>query len=310
MDNFLNYVLYFFLYSVIGWVGETIYCSIGEKKFVNRGFLTGPLCPIYGTGATVFGVCLMPFYEKYGYSKWYIILLVIVLGMILADIVEFLTSLIMEKLFNARWWDYSNEKFNIQGRICLKHTLYWGIATGIFIYIVHPFVTSQVQKLITPHQRNQILIMILIVFAFDLFFAVKGAFDIRKFMTKLNKLYDSVSETASEIKSNVQQKYEDIHDNVEKRGYKFAVWAADVSRQISEFEQHLKALGSSKNEEGKTGNKNAKRLYSNMDSIGRTAKEKMDSVKSIISELQNSAVIKNESNDEEQSDSEKNNGEN
>ena len=152
--------------------------------------------------------------------------------------------------------------------------------------------------------------MILIVFAFDLFFAVKGAFDIRKFMTKLNKLYDSVSETASEIKSNVQQKYEDIHDNVEKRGYKFAVWAADVSRQISEFEQHLKALGSSKNEEGKTGNKNAKRLYSNMDSIGRTAKEKMDSVKSIISELQNSAVIKNESNDEEQSDSEKNNGEN
>lgn len=136
MNTALDYVLYFFFYSFLGWVVETIYCSIGEKKFVNRGFLTGPLCPIYGTGAVVFGVCLMPFYNKFGYSKWYIILLVVLLGMLLADVVEFFTSLIMEKLFNARWWDYSNEKFNIQGRICLKHTLYWGLASGIFIYVV------------------------------------------------------------------------------------------------------------------------------------------------------------------------------
>ena len=277
MNTVLDYVLYFFFYSVIGWVMETIYCSIGEKKFVNRGFLSGPLCPIYGTGAVVFGVCLMPFYNKFGFTKWYIIPLVILLGMLLADIVEFLTSLIMEKLFNARWWDYSNEKFNLQGRICLKHTLYWGVASGLFIYGIHPHVINLLKGLLTDRQRNQILIMIFLVFAFDLFFAVRGAFDVRKFMTKLDILHASAIETANTVKSNVSHKYEDIHESVEKGGLKVAVWAADVSRQISELENPF----SSKTRKRKL---TAERLVYSRRSLKHVVDSKLMELKKLIEE--------------------------
>lgn len=277
MNTALDYVLYFFLYSVIGWVGETIYCSIGEKKFINRGFLTGPLCPIYGTGAVVFGVCLMPFYDKFGYSKWYIIVLTVLLGMILADIVEFLTSLIMEKLFNARWWDYSNEKFNIQGRICLKHTMYWGVASGLFIYVVHPNVIHFVKSLITDTQRNQIIIMIFLVFAFDLFFAVKGAFDVRKFITKLNRLQALAQENVNNIKENALHKYEDIHESAIKGGLKIAVWAADISRQISELENSV-------SEGRRKLRTRAERHVSSRHTLKHAVESRIKNIKSLIAE--------------------------
>lgn len=284
MNAVIDAILYFFLYSIIGWVGETIYCSVGEKKFVNRGFLTGPMCPIYGTGATVFSVCLSPFYEKFGYSKWYIIVLVILLGMVLADIVEFLTSVIMEKLFNARWWDYSNKKFNIQGRICLGHTLYWGAATGLFVYVVHPFVVRHVESLLNPTQRRQIVVMLLIVFAFDLFFAVKGAFDVRKLMTKLNKLYDSAHETVSAFRSNVSQKYEDIHDTMEKGVYQLAVWVGDVSRQISELEK-LPAPKKRKNGKNRRVRSSAERQMQSAKTLRQTMDAKIQSLKDMLEEV-------------------------
>lgn len=284
MNAVIDTILYFFLYSIVGWVVETIYCSVGEKKFVNRGFLTGPMCPIYGTGATVFSVCLSPFYEKFGYSKWYIIVLVIFLGMLLADIVEFLTSVIMEKLFNARWWDYSKKKFNIQGRICLGHTIYWGIATGLFVYIVHPFVIDQVERLVNPTQRRQIVIMLLIVFAFDLFFAVKGAFDVRKLMTKLNKLYDSAHETVTAFRSNVSQKYEDIHDTMEKGVYKLAVWVGDVSRQISELEK-LPAPKKRKNGKNRRVRSSAERQMQSAKTLRQTMDAKIQSLKDMLEEV-------------------------
>lgn len=283
MSVITDYVLYFFLYSMAGWVGETIYCSVGDKKFVNRGFLTGPMCPIYGTGATVFSVCLMPFYEKYGYSKWYIILLVIFLGMILADIVEFLTSLIMEKLFNARWWDYSNKKFNIQGRICLGHTMYWGIATGLFIYVIHPFVTDFVTKLLTPVQRQQIVIMILIVFCVDLFFAVKGAFDVRKFMQKLDKLNDAVTEAAENLKHDIIRTRDNVQDSVEKGAHKVAVKIADITSQISEIEN----FSFRKKKDGKKSpiRPSSERLFIAAKSLRHTADKKMKSIKDKFKEF-------------------------
>ena len=117
MDNIVKYILLFFFYSAGGWLLESIYCSIGEKKIINRGFLTGPLCPIYGTAAIVMVVLIYnPFRDN--------ALVVFLLGIVLCYIVEYITSYIMEKLFAARWWDYTYELLNINGRICLKHSLY------------------------------------------------------------------------------------------------------------------------------------------------------------------------------------------
>ena len=129
----VTYVLYFFFYSAVGWLGESIYCSVGARKWVNRGFLKGPMCPIYGTGALAMAITLTPVKNldirvpMFGHDVLITPLLVFIAGMVVCDIVEFITSVLMEKLFHARWWDYSNKKFNIQGRICLGHTFYWGI---------------------------------------------------------------------------------------------------------------------------------------------------------------------------------------
>lgn len=174
MDKVLDYVLYFFFYSVVGWILETVCCSLYYGKLINRGFMKGPVVPIYGAGAVVLGAILMPFYHKFGYT-WYVIILVMLLGVVIADILEYLTSFAMEKLFNARWWDYSNEKFNLHGRICLKHSIYWLIATGSYIYIVHPFVEKMIQQYVTDKARNIIIVVAAVVFAVDLFFTVKNS---------------------------------------------------------------------------------------------------------------------------------------
>ena len=109
-DTIINYVFMFFVFSAIGWAIECTYRSLGERRIINSGFLYGPMCPIYGTGCLVFDVCLVPISAPIEKR----LILVLLLGMLLADIVEYATSYIMEKLFNARWWDYSNRKFNIK----------------------------------------------------------------------------------------------------------------------------------------------------------------------------------------------------
>lgn len=125
----VTYVLYFFFYSAVGWLGESIYCSVGARKWVNRGFLKGPMCPIYGTGALAMAITLTPVKNldirvpMFGHDVLITPLLVFIAGMVVCDIVEFITSVLMEKLFHARWWDYSNKKFNIQGHLPRAHVL-------------------------------------------------------------------------------------------------------------------------------------------------------------------------------------------
>ena len=105
------YILCFFAYSFLGWVCECIYCSIPAKKFINRGFLEGPYCPIYGCGAMLVIYLLTPFAAKP--------LLLFVAGILVTSALEYITSWLMEMFFHTKWWDYSTYPFNINGRICL-----------------------------------------------------------------------------------------------------------------------------------------------------------------------------------------------
>lgn len=205
------YVLYFFFYSAIGWLGESIYCSIGEKKLINRGFLKGPMCPIYGTGALAMALTLTPVKNLdihiplFGHNLLITPLLVFIAGMIVCDIVEFITSVLMEKLFHARWWDYSNKKFNIQGRICLGHTFYWGIASILFLYIVHPIVVECFSRLLDSAAIIAFC-LILVIFLIDVAFAVYRALDVRKVMDKIKSLSENLSSFKDSIKSGVSDR--------------------------------------------------------------------------------------------------------
>ena len=215
------YVLYFFFYSAVGWLGESIYCSVGARKWVNRGFLKGPMCPIYGTGALAMAITLTPVKNLdlrvplFGHSVLITPLLVFIAGMVVCDIVEFITSVLMEKLFHARWWDYSNKKFNIQGRICLGHTFYWGIASLLFLYLVHPIVVYCFSQLLDS-AAIAIFACVLAVFLVDLVFAVYRALDVRKVMDKIKGFSDTLSNFAETVKNGVSDKVPSLDETKAK----------------------------------------------------------------------------------------------
>lgn len=209
------YILYFFFYSAVGWLGESIYCSIGEKKIINRGFLVGPMCPIYGTGTLVMAVLLYnPFRDKP--------ILVFLLGMILCDIVEYVTSFLMEKLFNARWWDYTNELLNIKGRICFKHTLFWGVGSLLFVRFVHPRIINLFDK-IPENYIIPIVASILVVFVIDVIYSAIRAVGVRKLKRKISELKELITDNSQESVKIFNSTYYSIKDNAEST-YKTVVY--------------------------------------------------------------------------------------
>lgn len=129
--DFRIFFLLFIIYSFSGWFIEVISKLIIDKKFVNRGFLIGPYCPIYGIGCMTMVILLTRYLDD--------IFTLFIMCILLFSVLEYLTSYIMEKLFKARWWDYTHFKFNINGRICLETMIPFGIAGVTVMYIVNPF---------------------------------------------------------------------------------------------------------------------------------------------------------------------------
>jgi len=128
--NFYELCWFYFIYSFIGWCVEVCAAAVQKKKFINRGFVSGPLCPIYGTGAVAFAVFLPelrtnPFFLFLG-------------GAILASFIEFVTGALLEKLFHKKWWDYSGIRFNFEGYICVRYSLLWGVFALILTYFINP----------------------------------------------------------------------------------------------------------------------------------------------------------------------------
>ena len=127
MTYWLDAYFYFIVYSVAGWLCEDVYVGIGKKKLVNRGFLYGPYCPIYGFGALIVLYPLMMLGDHP--------VLVFFGGMVLTSVLEYFTSWIMEKLFHERWWDYSTYRFNINGRVCLLNSVLFGLMSLIVVFL-------------------------------------------------------------------------------------------------------------------------------------------------------------------------------
>jgi len=185
------YFLLFLIYSILGWIIELIGCTIAAKKLVlNRGFLIGPYCPIYGTAAIIMEVFLTPFLKRP--------IILFIMATVVATILEYVTSYIMEKLFNARWWDYSNKKFNLNGRVCLENAILFGILGIAVMYFVNPFIKG----LLTNMEDISLIILasiLLVLFIFDLIISIVIIFQISK-NTKLILLKDSTEEISKQVK--------------------------------------------------------------------------------------------------------------
>lgn len=154
-----NIFLYFMIYSFLGWLCECIYCSIPEKKFINRGFLMGPYCPIYGFGALLVLYLLHPFASN--------IVILFLAGVIVTSILEYITSWIMEVMFHTKWWDYSTYRFNIHGRVCLRNSLMFGVLSIVVYCYIHPHIVSLIQAIPTIY-KWLISILIGCCFVYDL----------------------------------------------------------------------------------------------------------------------------------------------
>lgn len=234
-DVIIDYVFMFFVFSAIGWAIECTYRSLGERRIINSGFLYGPMCPIYGTGCLVFDIILVPLSEPIEKR----LIIVLLLGMLLADIVEYATSYIMEKLFNARWWDYSNNFLNLHGRICFKHTCYWAIFAFVYVYLIAPMYRFAL-GFISQEVRVIAVFVILAIFTVDLIFTVKAAADINKLMKKLSALKVSVMEKAEQFKDTAESTYEELRSGTEK----LTEWKNDINRQYYDIVAKYEELAS------------------------------------------------------------------
>ena len=131
-EDLYHIINWFYIYSFLGWLWESCYVSAKEKKLVNRGFVTGPLCTIYGFGAVIVYLILKPISGN--------ILILYLGGVVVPTILEYVTAVLMETIFHTSWWDYSKNKYNFQGRICLGASLGWGVFSVILFYVFQPIV--------------------------------------------------------------------------------------------------------------------------------------------------------------------------
>ena len=276
MQLIIKYSLLFFFYSAAGWLLESIYCSIGEKKIINRGFLTGPVCPIYGVAAVVMTVLIYnPFKDKP--------LIVFLLGIIFCDIVEYITSYLMEKLFAARWWDYTYELLNINGRICLKHSLYWGVISVVFVRVIHPSVDKLYDK-INGDYLVWIFTVILVIFILDLINAVIKALDIRKLQLKLNNVIDTMNSYLGSAKDNVEERYALIKEAVEKQTDKVTEFRHQAEDLYNQFEKRFDKITFKEKRSQKIKSLSNRIFYDNP-YFERRTKIKLEKLRNIIDEV-------------------------
>ena len=197
-DLFMYFMMFMF-YSIVGWIIEVIYTFITDKKIVNRGFLIGPYCPIYGVG------CLLIIILLKKYTDDFIVLFI--MSMLICSLLEYLTSYVMEKLFNARWWNYSNRKFNINGRVCLETLIPFGIFGSLILLVVNPFVVSIFNK-IPDNIFKVITILFFIIFVID---------EVVSYII-INKLNISTSEITIDNTEEITQKVKEYISKNSKLG--------------------------------------------------------------------------------------------
>lgn len=181
--------LLFIIYSVTGWIIEVIATYPDTKCFVNRGFLIGPYCPIYGNCAIAMILLLHNVTNP---------ILLFILSIIICSAGEYVTSYVMEKLFHARWWDYTKNKFNLNGRICLTNSLAFGVLGFLLIKFVNPFVVGLITKL-SPTMMNMLFYTILILFLIDNVISFKVIFKIKNMSVKYVHL-DNTKEITEKVK--------------------------------------------------------------------------------------------------------------
>ena len=185
-------------YSFLGWCGEMVYCSIGQRKLCEkRGFLNGLLCPIYGHGALVVllaldGGCENP-------------LLTFLLGAVLTSAVEYITSYGMEKLFHMRWWDYSRYRFHLRGRVCLLNSALFGLASVFLCHFANPPIARRLGALFAAGLGVPLALVLGVLYLADIAVSVRSALRVGSHLAKLHAVHDELAQRLEQLRAGQRQ---------------------------------------------------------------------------------------------------------
>ena len=192
------FILYFFIYGFWGWCTEVAYATVKQKKFVNRGFLNGPICPVYGVGIGMVVMLLEPMSGT--------IVSLYVVSTALVTTIEGVTGYLMDRLFHHKWWDYSNQPLNIGGDVCLLFSLAWGVACVLIVRVIHPFVCQMVDMIPVTVGIGLAAVLGIALLA-DLYVTTAE-------ILKLNKKLDTMEKISAELRELSDMIGVNIHESV------------------------------------------------------------------------------------------------
>lgn len=245
--TFIQWVLFFYIYCFVGWIIESTIVSVETKHFVNRGFLRGPFLPLYGFGALAILFSTLPFRDNP--------ILVYFFGMLSTTVLEYFTGWLMESILKMKYWDYSKRKFNLKGRICLRSSLFWGFLSLFLIYMLH----AAVEDFVLSLSNAMLIAMFTVLTVFivsDAVYAFKTAFDMNKFLAKMEDIRTELEEKAvllenrvenseyvQEIRSRVEELKAERREMVSRLGYfKRSLINAHPTAVSDKFNESLKEL--------------------------------------------------------------------
>lgn len=206
--SFYDLAFYFFIYSFWGWAMEVSYAALCTGKFVNRGFLNGPVCPIYGLGGVFIIVALTPFMDN--------AFLLFVCSVLLSSLLEFLTGEILEKIFHTKWWDYSDLPFNLKGYICLKFSIAWGIICLLVMRIIHPLIIKLVS--LCPNVVGYILLAIFaILLIIDLSFTVRTILKLKNNFAEVEKIIKKIRLTSDNLGEVIYEETLELKEKIDNK---------------------------------------------------------------------------------------------
>ncbi len=249
--TFSQWVLFFYIYCFLGWVFESVYVSISEKHWVNRGFLKGPFLPIYGCGALCVLVVTIPFRDN--------LPLMCLAGMVSATILEYVTGAVMEKLFHVRYWDYTGRLLNINGHICLASVLCWGVMTILVVDVLQ----VQLEKVVLAVNEQAVTVITFAVTPFvagDFVTSFRAAIRLKDVLVYLEHAQEELEQLAvrrRELEAALAERQHELETAIEERRHElentFGERRSEIEKAFGERRHELEtALGERKLELGKT----------------------------------------------------------
>lgn len=220
----------FYAYAFLGWCMEVSFAALVSGTFVNRGFLNGPVCPIYGFGVVIVLSCLEPLRHN---------LLLLFLGsVLLTSALEWVTGFVLEKLFHQRWWDYSDEPFNLGGYICLRFSIAWGLACLFVVEILHPTVLLAI-RLIPRPVGIALLVMFSLIMAVDLAATVRTIAKINRSLGQIDELAAKIKSASNEFGENLAGKVLDAAEKGAGLREELADRGEDLRENLAELKEDL-----------------------------------------------------------------------